>query len=206
MGALVSVARGKKSVEENAFYSSTPAYSHIILDNTNYKIGVKTADKYEFKLALNKDEAKFDVPFEIKGDTLILSKIPDDIEKKIKYVQLNLPEKNLEVQMLSSNLNIDSYSGNTLKLDLDESDLNILPEAIKKISKVEVNSRNKSTLRCYSNVAELQLNINDSEFKALGSVDNVSGEIADKSYVYITNPGNTNLQKDADSKINYSYR
>lgn len=205
LGALVSVARGKKSSEENAFHTSVPAYKHIVLDNANYNVNVKTADKYELKLRLRRDEKKFDIPYTVKGDTLFLSKISSDLGKKINNIELSLPIDHLDVKAKKSKINFNNYLGKSLKIQLDRAESNIYNGNETGFLTIDIQCINKSKFYSRLKCERLQLEIKNSDFQNWGAVDYIEGAVTDKSLVMINKPGQTKVEKDKKSKVQYFY-
>ncbi|AZQ64008.1 hypothetical protein EI427_17780 [Flammeovirga pectinis] len=205
LGALVSVARGKKSSYDNSSNSSVPAYSHIVLKNTNYDVEVKTGDKYEMKIRFNREEEKFEIPFNVRQDTLFLSKLPSDLVDKIKAIELNIPIDNLDIKAQKSRIDLNSYLGKSLKIELDQAESNIYKSSENGFSFINIQCINKSKFYSRSKCDRLQLDVRDSDFENWGAVGNITGSVKDKSSVMINEPGETKLEKDKESKVQYFY-
>ncbi|MBB6461745.1 hypothetical protein [Flammeovirga kamogawensis] len=204
-GALVSIARGKKSTNENTSLSSVPAYSHIVLENTNYIIIVKTAEKFEMKLSLKSNTENFTIPFDIKGDTLYLTNIPSNQKDKIKFVELTIPIDDLAIEAHNSRVDLDNYLGKSLQIELDQAELNIFNARKKGFSSIDIQCINGSRFYSISQCENLQLDVRASEFENWKEVKIIKGSVKDKSSVMINRPGETNLEKDKDSKVQYFY-
>ncbi|WP_281616158.1 hypothetical protein [Flammeovirga sp. SubArs3] len=204
-GAIFSVAKGKPEPNKNNLTMSTPPYSHVQLMEANYDVNVKSGDKFELVVWLNKGEEKLALPFETQGDTLILSTIPEALTSKIRYVEMKFPSQDMDFALKTSSVTFNEYLGKSLKLQLDDSEANIYSENMEHISKVDVVCKNQSSFYSLSGIDHLKLEISNSDFTNYGSVKVLEGLAKDSAEVIISSPGVTDFKKDASSIVRYDY-
>ncbi|KXX67959.1 hypothetical protein [Flammeovirga sp. SJP92] len=204
-GAVVSVARGKPEKNENSFTQKVPAYSYISLQNTNYYVSIATADSYEFKVYLEKDVEQIEIPYTIKGDTLVLSELPKERAEGMESLQLSLPLETLNIIAKSSNIGFNEFKGSSLKLELDGSEGYMRNREGKGLSNLEISGTNNSNFDSHLACDSIRLNLDKSNFNNWGDTQFIEGKLINKASVTQNNPGETNLSKDATSQIHYYY-
>ncbi|WP_044206047.1 hypothetical protein [Flammeovirga sp. OC4] len=204
-GALVSVARGKPEKNENSFTQKVPAYSYISLQHTNYDVSIATADSYEFKVYLEKEVEQVEIPYTIKGDTLVLSELPKEMAKGMESLQLNLPLEEVNVIAKSSEIGFNKFKGSSLKLELDGSEGYMRNRVAKGLSNLEISGTNNSNFNFHLACDTLRLNLDNSNFNNWGDTQFIEGKLTNNAFVTQNNPGETNLSKDATSQIHYYY-
>ncbi|PWJ41962.1 head GIN domain-containing protein [Sediminitomix flava] len=181
--------------------TTIPSFSHIHLDEVG-KLKFETAENYGLEIKLGRGITDtVEVPYEVKNDTLFISKLSEEEKNKVMWITVSLPNENLSISADASIFEIGQFKGDAIAVNLNHSHFNQFSRH-NEISNLSIEAKDRSTVDIYAKYQQADFKLNNSKMSVEGPVNEVNLELENKASVNLYGKaGKTQILKDATSEL-----
>lgn len=176
----------------------------VLYVNNSRNITLVQNDSSYIEVTYLKDSIAPKVNYTMKGDTLIVSDFEKLIHRNIS-VRIFSTDSLKHILLKNSDINVERLGMGRLSLDMDQSSLRLNQDTLVKTSfqALDIVARNHSQINSSEfRIDSLGLVLQNSEANLEMKAKNISGILSDSSRIYVRQPEEISLKKDATSRIN----
>ena len=186
--------------EETSEVLDLQPFRHLVIKKA-WNINIQSSEELKLIISGAKDQEKPRIYFHQNGDTLFIDSIGLRPEHRTFGLTINTPTEDLqEVHALGSYFSIADFHGDSLKITLDKSNLNLRSvknERIGSLDLIGVNQSSIGTHKVQFDAVKLSLDNSSARF---GHITELKGTISNKATVHTQRVNLIELKMDSTSR------
>ena len=180
-----------------------PSFKVLCVNNSRNITLVKNDSSF-FEVTYLRDSIASKVNYTIKGDTMIVSDF-EKLNHRNESVRIFSNDSLKQILLKNSHINIERLGIGKLSLEMDQSSLWLNQDKTVESSfqALDIVARNHSRINSSEfRIDSIGLVLQNSEANLEMKASKISGTLSDSSKIYVRQPEEISLKKDATSKIN----